>query len=200
MDIGNGEMVIPVTVPSCGCCSARIEEDVGNALGLPRGSLKFVVPVQARLVYDPRVVEFGKIIESLKLRGCTISVERVRYGIPLRPLFLPEVWKTRVQRLGKELQGVVFASIDFVRSVIAVDYVPALVRPDEILDMLISKGSRHLERRKPATTGSESTHLRSDDQDPEMIRSGDGGSSSSIGTVFYRNNLESVSAQYERGI
>ena len=199
METGSGEVGIAVTVPSCACCSARIEEEVGDALGLPRGTLKFVVPVTARFFYDPQVVELGEIVESLKRRGCTIPVERVRYGIPLRPLFLPDVWKARVERLGKELQGVLLASIDFVRSMIVVDYVPALVRPHEILDALMGEGNRHLESRKLGIKGDESIHMLRANPDPEPIRTGYSGSLFSLGAGFSRhchnNDLESMSAQ-----
>jgi hypothetical protein len=184
MDVGSGERGIRVTVPSCGCCSASIEEEVGDSLGLPRGSLKFVVPITARLLYDPRVVELGKVTESLNRRGCTISVARVRYGIPLRPLFPPDVWKMRVDQLGKELQGVVFAAINFVSSVILVDYVPALVRPHEILAALMSKRNCRLGSRNLATTTRESIHPDSDNHNGEIVRGGYGGPLPSVGASF----------------
>lgn len=198
MDTRSGEKGITVTMPSCGCYSAKFGEEVGDALGLPRGSLKLVVPVRARLLYDPRVVELGKVIESLKRRGWKIFVARVRYGIPLRPLFLQDVWKARVERLGKELHGVVSASIDFVRSVIAVDYVPALVRPHEILDALMSTGNRRLESRKLTTSGGKSIHPGSDNRDHEIVRGGYSGSLVSVRASFslgcYLNDLESTAA------
>lgn len=198
METASREMSIEIAVSSCGCCSARIEGEVEDAFGLPGGTLKFFVPVTVKLFYDPRVVDLAKIIESLKRRGCTIPVEKVRYGIPLRPLFLPDVWKARVERLGKELEGVVFASINFVRSVITVDYVPALVRPHEILDALMGERNRRLESRILTIKGNQSIHPCSDDCDPEILRSVSNSSLFSVGAGLTRrcrhNDLENTAA------
>ena len=203
METGKRKVGIEIAVPSCACCSAKIEEEVGAALGVPSGTVKLAVPVMAQLFYDPAVVELDKIIELLRWRGYSISVDRVQYGIPLRPLFLPHVWKTSIETLSKEVQGVVFASINFVRSVIAVDYVPALVRPEEILDALLGRGSRHLESRKLGIKADESIHThhtRGANPDPKIVRSHCNGSLFSVGAGFSRhchnnNGLESMVAQ-----
>ncbi len=129
---------IAVTVPSCACCSARIEEEVGAALGLPKGSVKFVVPITAQLLYDATVVELGKVVESLKERGCKVSLASARFRIPLRPAFLPTVWKVKVETLSAALPGVVSTSIDFGKSLITVDYLPAFVGTNEIRDALFA--------------------------------------------------------------
>ncbi len=186
METASREMSVEIAVPSCGCCSAKIEEEIGDALGLSRGSVKFVVPVTAQLLYDPQVVELRKIVESLKRRGCKISVERVQYGIPLRALFLPDTWKTKVERLSQELQGVVFASINFVRSVITVDYVPALVGPHEILDALLGQGNHGPVSKKPGINSGKFIDPGSDNLDCETVRSGYSGSQVSLRGGFFR--------------
>jgi copper chaperone CopZ len=182
METASREMSIEIAVPSCGCCSAKIEEEVGDALRLPRGSLKFVVPVTAQLLYDPQVVELREIVESLKRRGCKIPVERLQYGIPLRPLFLPGVWKARIERLGKELDGVVLASIDFVTSAIAVDYVPTLIGPHEILSALLGHGRHRSVSKKPGMKGGLVHDPGKDNFDCETVRNDNGGPQWSRGT------------------
>lgn len=190
---------IAVTVPSCACCSARIEEEVGTALGLPRGSLKFVVPLAAQLLYDPTVVELGKVVESLKERGCKVSVARVQFRIPLRPTFLPAVWKVKVEGLSEELQGIVSASIDFGRSLITVDYLPAVVGTNEIREALLGQGVPHLESRRKGVRQNESVEIHGGGSDPERVRSGHIYALSSVGPGVSRpchdEDLGSIAAR-----
>jgi len=140
----NRNVGLAVTTPSCACWFSKIEEKIEAALRFPQEALKLVVPFAARLVFDRQLVELRTIIETLKEGICKCAVDRFQFGIPLRPLFLPAVWKIKVDRLSKELRGVISASIDFVRSVIAVDYLPALVQPHEIRNILLGRGRRHL--------------------------------------------------------
>ena len=165
----NQAVGIAVTVPSCACGSVRIEEEVGATLGLPRGSLKFVVPTTAQLFYDPTVVELGKVVESLEERGYKVARASVQFRIPPRPAFVPAVWKIRVERLSEALQGVVSASIDFEKSLITVNYLPALVGQREIRAALFDWSGRRLESTK-GVRRDETFKARGDNFDPEHIR------------------------------
>ena len=169
----NGNIGFEVAVSSCACGSRRIEDEVGAALQLPKGTVKFVVPLTARLFYDPEVVELGKVVESLKEQGCKVSVDRLQFGIPMRPLFLPQIWISKVDRLSKELPGVIDAAIDFGKSIIAVNYVPALVRPSEIQGALLGHRRSHLDSGKREMSRGESVDNSRRRLDPECVGSGD---------------------------
>jgi hypothetical protein len=139
----NGNIGFAVTMRSCGCDSGRIEEEVGTAVRAPRGTLKFVVPLTAQLFYDTQMVESSKVIEALKEQGYTVSVDRLQFGISMRPLFSQQIWKSKVDRLTKELRGVMCASIDFGKCLITVDYMPAVIRPNEIRNALLGRKRPH---------------------------------------------------------
>jgi hypothetical protein len=139
----NGNIGFAGTMSSCGCVSRRKQEEVGTTLQVPRGTLKFVVPLTAQLFYDPQLVESSKVIEALKEQGYTVSVDRLQFGIPMRPLFSQQIWKSKLDRLTKELRGVMCASIDFRKCLITVDYMPAVIRPNEIQNALLGRKRFH---------------------------------------------------------
>jgi len=101
--------------------------------------VKFKVPLTAQLFYDPDAVELAKIVESLHGLGCDVAVDRIRFGIPLRPLFAPQIWKSKIARLSKGLPGVIDAAIDFGKSLISVTYMPDLLRPSAIHEALLGR-------------------------------------------------------------
>ena len=139
----NGKTGFAVTRRSCGCSSTRIEEGAESAPRLSRRILEFVLPLKARLFYDPQIVASDAVITALREQGCAVPVDRLQFGIPMRPLFSPEIWRSKVDRLAKELQGVLSASIDFGKCLITVDYMPALTRPNEIQNVLLGRKRSH---------------------------------------------------------
>jgi len=168
--VKNRNVGLTVTVPSCACCSGRIEEEVGAALRRSTGRVNLVVPLAAQLLYDPTVVELGKVVKSQKERGYPVSLATVQFRIPLRPAFLPAVWKIKVERLSEALQGVVSASIDFGRSLITVDYLPALLSTTEIREALLDWGGRYLESKTNGARQDETSKIRRGNFDPQHSR------------------------------
>lgn len=141
--VPSDEVSIEITVPSCSCCAAKIEQEVSAVLGVPKGAMRFVVPVRAQLHYDPRVVQLGQVVNILRDRGCEILVERIKLGVPARPAMQPAVWREKLKRLSGKLEGIVSASINFGTSRITVDYLPGLISPKEIREGVISWGAPH---------------------------------------------------------
>lgn len=137
------EISIDVTVPSCSCCGAKMEQEVSAALAVPKGTVSFSVPVRAQLRYDPKVVQLGEILNALKARGCAVPSERIEFRIPTRPTIQPAVWKEKIRGLPEKLQGIISASVSFQGSRITVDYLPGLITPTEIREAVIGWGPLH---------------------------------------------------------
>ena len=137
-----------VTAPSCACWLKNLEDEIEAAMRRPKETLKLLVSLAARIVRDRKVDALRRSFEALNEGSCKCFVDRLQFGIPLRPLFLPAVWKIKADRLSEQLRGILSASIDFVRSVIAVDYLPALVQPHEIRGALLGATRRYLDHRR----------------------------------------------------
>jgi len=166
------EISIDIMVPSCACCSAKLEQEVASASGLSKGAVRFVVPLRAQLRYDPKVTKVGRLLNALRERGYEVPLERVEFKIPMRPAFQPAVWKARVEGLSEKLEGVIFASVNFASSRIVVDFLPSLVSPGEIRDGVVGCGISYPEPRRKEEGEDENTKNHRDSLDAECVRRG----------------------------
>lgn len=166
----NQDVNIDIMVPSCSCCSAKLEQEIATLSGISKGAVRFAVPVRAQLHYDPTVVKVGKLLVALKQRGFQVSLERVEFRIPVRPMFYPTVWNARVERLSENLEGVISASIDFATSRIAVDYLPGVVDSKEIRQAVLGWHLSHTETRRKEVRKDESAEIHRGGFEPERFR------------------------------
>ncbi len=166
----NQDVSIDIMVPSCSCCSAKLEQEIATLSGVSKGAVRFAVPVRAQLHYDPTVVKVGKLLVALKERGFQVSLERVEFRIPVRPTFHPAVWKARVERLSENLEGVISASIDLAASRIAVDYLPEVVDSKEIREAVLGWHLLHSESRRKEVNESETAGIHGGGSEPERFR------------------------------
>ncbi len=134
------EVTIDVIVPSCSCCSARLEQELSTAAGVSGAGVRFAVPLRAQLRYDPGVAGIDKIVDALKERGYGVALERAEFRIPQRPAMLPAVWKEKMRSISKKVNGIISAWINFTTSRIVVDYLPGLITSREIREAVLGWG------------------------------------------------------------
>ncbi len=166
----NREVSVDVMVPSCACCSAKLEQELTTAPGVSEAGVRFVVPLRAQLRYDPTVAKINKIVDALKERGYEVALDRVAFRIPFKPLMLPQAWKVKVATLSEKVEGIVSASVDFVSSKIVVDYLPNLVSPKGIREAVVNWGTSHPSSLKEEVNKHEPSKIYGGGAEPERVR------------------------------
>lgn len=166
----NAEVSIDVMVPSCACCSAKLEQELTAAPGVSEAGVRFVVPLRAQLRYDPAVAKINKIVDALKERGYEVALDRLEFRIPFKPLMPPPAWKVKVAMLSEKVEGIVSASVDFASSRIVVDYLPNLVGPKEIREAVVNWGTSHPSSPKEEANKHEPSKIDGGGAEPGRVR------------------------------
>jgi len=166
----NREVSIDVMVPSCSCCSAKLEQEIAGVSGVSKGGVRFAVPLRAQLRYDPTVANIRKIVDALKEHGYKVALDRVEFRIPFKPTMPPPAWKVKVATLSEKVEGIVSASVDFASSRIVVDYLPNLVSPKEIREAVVNWGTSLPSSLKEEVNKHEPSKIHGGGAEPERVR------------------------------
>ena len=166
----NREVSIDVMVPSCPCCSAKLEQEIAGVSGVSKGGVRFAVPLRAQLRYDPTVANIRKIVDALKEHGYKVALDRVEFRIPFKPTMPPPAWKVKVATLSEKVEGIVSASVDFASSRIVVDYLPNLVSPKEIHGAVVNWGTSHPSSLKEEVNKHEPSKIYGGGAEPDRVR------------------------------
>jgi copper chaperone CopZ len=166
----NKEVAIDVMVPSCSCCSGKLEQELAAAAGISEAEVRFVVPLRAQLRYDPGVARIDKIVGALKERGYGVALERAEFRIPHRPVMHPAVWKEKVRSIGEKFNGIISASINFTTSRIVVDYLPGLISASEIREAVLGWGALDRESTTKGVSHDEIAGIHGGGPEPERVR------------------------------
>lgn len=153
-----GKISIDITVPSCSCCATKMEQELSTVLGIPKGAMRFIVPVKAQLHYDPHVVSLSMVLDGLRAKGCEVVTERAVFMIPARPALPPPVWKEKIKGISENVQGIISASVSFQTSRITVDYFPHLISLKEIRETVIGWGASDSHAKTKDVNDERTTH------------------------------------------
>ena len=166
----NREVTIDVMVPSCSCCSGKLEQELAAAAGISDSEVRFVVPLRAQLRYDSGVARIDKIVGALKERGYEVALQRAEFRIPHRPVMLPAIWKEKMRSISKKFNGIISASIDFTTSRIAVDYLPGLITSREVQEAVLGWGVLDRDSPRKEVSRDEVAGIHGDGSEPERVR------------------------------
>ena len=166
----NREVSIDVMVPSCSCCSGKLEQELAAAAGISEAEVRFVVPLRAQLRYDPSVARIDKIVGALKERGYGVALERAEFRIPHRPVMQPAVWKEKVRSTGEKFNGIISASINFTTSRIVVDYLPGLISAREIREAVLGWGALDRDSTTKGVSHDEVAGIHGGGPEPERVQ------------------------------
>lgn len=167
------EVCIEVMLPSCPCCSARLQQELAAAPGVAAAGVRFVVPLSAQVRYDPAVARLDGLVDALTERGCEVVRKRAVFRIPHRPAMPQGVWKIIVENLSRKLHGVISGSIDFTRSQIAVEYLPGVISAKEVREAVMGWGAPHLDSERKEASHNEIPWNQGSGIEPERVRGSD---------------------------
>lgn len=180
------EVCVDVMLPSCPCCSARLEQELAAVPGVAAAGVKFVVPLRAQLRYDPAVARLDGLVDALTERGCEVVRERAEFRIPHRPAMPQAVWKIKVENLSRKLDGVISASISFEHSRITLDYLPGVISAKEVREAVVNWGTSHPSSLKEEVNKHEPSKIYGGGLEPERVRGSDLHALPSLGSGLSR--------------
>jgi Cu+-exporting ATPase len=130
-------IALPITGMTCANCAANIERSLKKLQGIEDVAVNFASE-KANVRYDPNQATVNDLVDS---------VQRAGYGVVSTHLELPITGMTcancaaNIERvLDKKLNGVLQASVNFASERAAIDYLPEIVRVDDIFAAIEKAG------------------------------------------------------------
>jgi Cu+-exporting ATPase len=130
-------IALPITGMTCANCVANIERSLKKIKGIEEVAVNFASE-KANVRFDPSQTTVNDLVDS---------VQRVGYGVVSNHLELPITGMTcancaaNIERvLNKKVQGVQQASVNFASERAAIDYLPDVVRVEDIVAAIEKAG------------------------------------------------------------
>lgn len=118
---------LPITGMTCAHCAARIEKGLQGLEGVESAVVNFATE-RATVTFDPSVVSTGGIIQLIRDTGYDVAAEQIT--LPVEGMTCASCAAKIEQGLNK-LDGVTSAAVNLATERVTVDYIPAVVSPDE---------------------------------------------------------------------
>ena len=130
-------IALPLTGMTCANCAANIERSLKKISGIQKVAVNFASE-KANVRFDSDQVKVTDLVDN---------VQRAGYGVVSKHLELPITGMTcancaaNIERvLDKKLNGVLQASVNFASERAAIDYLPEIVRVDDIVSAIEKAG------------------------------------------------------------
>ena len=130
-------IALPITGMTCANCAANIERSLKKISGIQKVAINFASE-KANVRFDS---------DQVKVNDLVNGVQRAGYGVVSKHLELPITGMTctncadNIERvLDKKLNGVLQASVNFASERAAIDYLPEIVRVDDIVAAIEKAG------------------------------------------------------------
>ncbi|MBU4001015.1 MAG: heavy metal translocating P-type ATPase [Proteobacteria bacterium] len=131
------KMVFPVTGMTCTNCAQNIERGLKKLPGVTEPGVNFATE-QVSVTFNPKEIE---------ARAILLAVEKIGYGVPVSRLEIPLIGMTcancaaNIERaLLKKAPGVVRASVNFASEKASIEYVPSLISPSGLVEVIRKAG------------------------------------------------------------
>ena len=131
------KVILPVTGMTCANCAANIERGLKKLSGVEQGQVNFASE-RVQVDYDSSKTD---------IQGIIAAIDKIGYGVPTEGIELPITGMTctncaaNIERaLSKKAQGVVSASVNFASEKASVKYLPSLITPREIVQVIQKAG------------------------------------------------------------
>jgi len=123
-------VTIPVTGMTCANCALNIERSVKKLPGIKEANVNFATE-QASVSFDPDRVRLDDLVSKISDAG--YGVGKAKIELPITGMTCANCAMTIERTLNKKVPGVLKASVNFASERAAVEYVPTITGPDEII-------------------------------------------------------------------
>ena len=131
------QIILPVTGMSCANCAANIERGLKKLPGVEQPQVNFATE-QVRVDLDTTKTDLQDVIKA---------IGKIGYGVPTQHIELPVTGMTctncaaNIERaLNKKARGVVAASVNFASERASLEYIPSIISPGEIVQVIQKAG------------------------------------------------------------
>ena len=122
-NMGDKEVVLPVTGMTCANCAMTIERSLSKAQGVKEARVN-LASEKAVVVYDPSLVRSEGLVKSIREAGYDVVTARIE--LPLTGMTCANCVQN-VERALRKVEGVIRADVNLATEKATVEYVPALV-------------------------------------------------------------------------
>jgi Cu+-exporting ATPase len=122
-NMGDKEVVLPVTGMTCANCAMTIERSLSKAQGVKEARVN-LASEKAVVVYDPSLVRSEGLVSSIREAGYDVVTARIE--MPLTGMTCANCVQN-VERALRKVEGVIRAEVNLATEKATVEYVPALV-------------------------------------------------------------------------
>jgi len=129
-------VTIKIRGMSCAACSARIEKVLSKMPGVGRAQVNLALE-QAVVEYDPQTVKAMDFVEKIERLGYSVVPERVEIKIQGMNC---AACVSRVEKKLQKIDGVQEAVVNLATEKAIVKYLPAVVKPEDLVAAITSIG------------------------------------------------------------
>ncbi len=131
-----GKIELPITGMTCAHCAARIEKGLRELSGVESAVVNFATE-RATVTFDPGVVDTGRIIQTIRDTGYDVATEQIT--LPVEGMTCASC-AARVEQGLNKLDGVTSAAVNLATERVTIDYIPAIVSPEEFKRLIEGLG------------------------------------------------------------
>ncbi len=128
---------LPVTGMSCANCAATVERALTQLEGIQSAAVSFAGDT-ATVTFDPKAVALQDILGRIREAGYAVPTQRAELAIT--GMSCANCAATIERTLGKKVPGVVRASVNFASEAAAVEFLPGVVAPAELVRAVAEAG------------------------------------------------------------
>ncbi len=122
------QIELPIQGMSCGSCVARIEKGLSEVSGILSASVNFAAEKVA-ITYDPEQVQVQEFVKAIRELGYESPLEKAT--IRIQGMSCASC-VAKIEKGLYELPGVVFASVNLGTEKATVEYVPGMIRVEDL--------------------------------------------------------------------
>ncbi|MBP6963938.1 MAG: copper-translocating P-type ATPase [Armatimonadetes bacterium] len=127
---------LPVTGMTCAHCAARIEKGLQGLEGVESAVVSFATE-RATVTFDPGVVSVEQIIQLIRDTGYDVAAEQMT--LPVEGMTCASC-AAKIEQVLNKLDGVTSAAVNLATERVTIDYIPAVISPDEFKRMIEELG------------------------------------------------------------
>ena len=159
---------LPVTGMHCANCAMNIERGLKKLEGVEDATVNFATE-QASVSFDPKTVTPQAFIE--KIEGLGFKVATAHLDFPVTGMSCANCAMNIERTLKKKVPGVLDAAVNFAAERAAVDYLPAMVSPQDMVAAIEKTGFGAIlqDEDEPTDAEAEARQREIDDQKKKFI-------------------------------
>ena len=130
-------LILPITGMTCANCAMNITRGLKKLPGVSEANVNFAAE-RASVTFDPHHASPLDLIQQVEKLGFSVTTARIDF--PVTGMTCANCAMNVERALGKNVPGVINAAVNFAAERAAVDYLPSMVAPDDLVSAVEKAG------------------------------------------------------------